>query len=304
MGLFGDKTTIDLQVANEVVVPGDLVAAHVVVGGERDDKLQGGRVELGYENRYYKREYRSSSSDSSFSSSSGGWEDVLRTEAIVVATEALSLGGGPGPAAYDVALALPLDAPASVNKWVEWNVTAMLDRRRGRDRSETVPLTVLCAPGTHAAWAQAQQVSNADCDMFLELPTRTVGLGDTLAGVLNVVPTSSFSARAVRVQLEHRMQHEDDIVRTLGKEETTVAGSTAFQPGQALRLPFQVGVPPDGIPSLRAKHSEVHWSVKGVCDRRMRGDYTVEAEVEVYNAPPGSGSVPPWSAAPSPVDQS
>lgn len=218
-------------------------------------------------------------------SSSGGWEDVIRTERVVVLAEPLALGGPLAPATYDVSLTLPPDAPASVDDWVEWDVTAVVDRRRARDRKEKKPLRVLTPPGMYAAWAQRQQSSDTDCDMSLDLPTRTAGVGGTLAGVLHVLPRSRFDVRSVRVQLEPIMRHEDNIIRSLGKEELTLAGSTAFQPGEPLQLPFQIGVPANGVPSVRAKHNEVHWHLKGVCDRRLRGDYTVDAEVEVYNAP-------------------
>jgi hypothetical protein len=183
-------------------------------------------------------------------------------------------------------LALPSDAPASVRRWVEWRVTAILDRRKARDRRHTVPITVLAPADAHATAAQAPQVCDPKCDMVLELQSRVVRVGETLSGVLHVNPRHQFEARDVRVALEHRVHHEDHIDQRLGEEKVTVAGRTQFVAGAAQRFPFQITVPADGAPSMRAKHNEVRWHLKGVCDRRLQGDIEVLAELAVYNAPP------------------
>ena len=286
MAFFGDKPDIALTLARHAFVTGERIAARVEVGGGSDDKLQAIRVELGYDNTYYYRRSRSSSDG-------GGGEDAVAEETVVVATEqipvdhpALAAAGG----TLDVTLVLPGDAPASVKRWVEWNVTAILDRRRARDRRHAVPITVLASRPASPAGAGAQKVSDEGrADMFLELPASALRIGETLSGVLHVDPRDRFEARRVRLRLEQRVHHEDRIESSLGKEEVVLADRTEFVPGAPQRFAFQISVPPDGAPSMRAKHNEVRWTLTGSCDRRLRGDYEVVTDLAVYNAPIGVG---------------
>jgi len=290
MAFFGEKPDIALTLARHEFVTGERTAARVEIGSGSDDKLEAIRVELGYVNTYYYRRWRSSDGDDDY----GDREDAVAVETVVVATEqipldhpALAAGGG----TLDVALVLPGDPPASVKRWVEWNVTAILDRRRARDRRHAVPITVLASRPASPAGTGAQKVSDEDrCDMFLELPASAVRIGETLAGVLHVNPGDRFEARRVRLRLEQRVHHEDRIEHSLGKEEVVLADRTEFVPGAPQRFAFQIFVPADGAPSMRAKHNEVRWTLTGSCNRRLRGDYEVVTDLAVYNAPPGVGA--------------
>ena len=56
MGVFGSDMTIQAAVDRTSVQPGDTIGVKVFVGGERDDRVQGARVELACINRFHKKE--------------------------------------------------------------------------------------------------------------------------------------------------------------------------------------------------------------------------------------------------------
>ena len=81
------------------------------------------------------------------------------------------------------------------------------------------------------------------------------------------------------------MHHEDNIERKAGEAKAEVAGRTAFVPGFAQEFRFDLTVPADALPSFLAEHNQLRWTLRGVCDRSLRGDHDVSAEIVVYNAP-------------------
>lgn len=280
MPLFGGKMSVDLAVDGQSFAPGESIACRVDVGGGGDDKLRALRVELAYKNTYY---HRTRDSDGS------GTNETRTSDDVVVATERVpaddpSMLGDSG--SFDFALQIPAEVPPSAPKWVEWTVAAILDRRRARDRREEVPITILGTRDGYGMWASSPQVCQEDlCDMQLEVSSRVARVGETLTGVLRVEPRREFDCRSVYVALEGRMRHEDNITRELGEAKVTLSDRPSFSPGVAQELPFEIAVPADSLPSLHAAHSQMRWQLKGVCDRKLRGDSTVSAEIVVYTAP-------------------
>lgn len=280
MPLFGGKMSVGLTVEGQTFEPGRSIACRVDVGGGGDDKLRALRVELAYKNTYY---HRTRDADGH------GTDETRTSDNVVVVTEKVSADdpsmlGGSG--SFDFTLEIPAEVPPSAPRWVEWSVTAILDRRRARDRRESVPITMLSLPGGYPMWASSPQVCQEDvCDMQLEVSSRVARVGDTLSGTLRIEPKRDFECRSVYVALEGRMRHEDNIVRVLGEAKVTLSDRPAFSPGVPQELPFQITVPGDAIPSLHAAHNQMRWQLKGVCDRKLRSDNTVSAEIVVFTAP-------------------
>jgi len=293
--LFGEMT-IALTLKRHEFVAGESIAASVSVGGGWEDKLRAIDVELGYSNTYLYERFRSSSDDGDASDTENAQsttENAQSTKRVIVATEIFPVDHArtsAGPSTFDVTLALPIDAPATAQGWVEWSVTAILVRRLRLGRRQKVPITVLASPFAHTAWAKAKQVSDAGCNMFLELPGCVARVGETLSGVLHVSPKYQFEARSVRVELERLMRHEDGIVSTRREAKVIVAACTTFVPGDPQQIPFQITIPTGATPSLRAKHNEIRWYLKGICARSglLHRNYCVKAELLVTNAPPES----------------
>jgi hypothetical protein len=91
------------------------------------------------------------------------------------------------------------------------------------------------------------------------------------------------------VELERLVRHEDGIVRTRVEAKVILAACTTFVPGDPQQLPFQIILPAGAAPSLRAKHNEVRWHLKGICARGLlHRAYCVKAELCVTNTSPES----------------
>ena len=313
MSLLGSETTIELALERGEFLPGEEVAARVTVGGDPDERIQAGRVELVYENSYL---YRSRDRMHDSHDVGGSRETVSTTKTVTVATQPLPRGSqtAVAPGIHAVSLTLPPNAPPTalesegrVREPVRWEVRAILDRRMSVDPDSTAPIVVRSRPDQHAAWALQQPLSGPVCQMNLEqLSARDVRLGDTISGVLGIVPSSEFEGRGVRVQLTRkRIDTPDDMTTTYDEPRVQLAGETRFEPGRALRYPFQLTVPEDVPPSFVAMYNHHHLYLEGVIDLRMKGDYTVAAELNVYSGPPGAVAPPapagwypdPWSQA-------
>lgn len=270
--------SVDLTVDGQAFEPGQSIACRVDVGGGGDDKLRALRVELAYKNTYYHRT-RDMDDD--------GTDETRTSDNVVIATEKVpaddpSMSGDSG--SFQFTLTIPEDVPPSAPKWVDWSVAAILDRRRARDRRESVPITILAREGGYAMWASSPQVCQEDnCDMQLDVSSRTARSGETLSGVLRVEPRRDFECRSVYVALEGRMRHEDNIVRDHGGAKVALSDRPSFSPGVPQDFPFQIAVPGDALPSLHAAHNQMRWHLKGICDRKLRGDNTVSVEIVVHD---------------------
>jgi sporulation-control protein spo0M len=297
MSLFGSDMTVQLAVDRTEFHPGDSVTVRVVVGGEMDDRVQGGRVEIAYKNRYLKEE-RDHNSDGTSTT-----KTVTREDDNVVARQQLPAGAAE-PVEFGehvVTLTFPPGSPPSAHEpegfgdLVKWEVRAVLDRKMAFDPDATQPVTVFSRPETFASWAQSAPVAKSDeCPMGLELSTRVLRPGEGISGELTITPRESAKGRAVRVQLERRRTDTpDDITRTETLDGVELAGKTDFQAGETVRFPFELALPVGVPPCFQTHKSHLHWYVEGIVDRRMRGDFVVEAELAVHTGTPGPAAAQP-----------
>jgi hypothetical protein len=273
MGLFGGGVQVALRLDRERVVAGETVQARVEIG-EPDRKTQGGRVELLYRNTY---RYESRDSD-------GDRTNSRTTEDVVVVSEPLFEHATPAAGHVTVALPVPADAPGSDAKAVEWQVRAVVDRKRSRDARETLPLHVGSSPEALAAWAQAPFAApDKGCTMTLEASSRVVRPGERITGVLTVrAPLSEpLSARALRVDLRRIRHDEDDLTDEDRMKLEVVAGGIELSGGEERRVPFEVVVPPHAGPSFVARHNTQRWYLEGIVDRPRARDYVGELEIVV-----------------------
>ncbi|HEX8067944.1 MAG TPA: sporulation protein [Thermoleophilaceae bacterium] len=305
MSMFGSDTTVQIALSGYDFHPGDSVTARVVVGGGPDDRIQGGRVELAYENRYLaeEREYDHDGPDRT--------RTVTRSETVVAAWQPLPAGpeGAVAHGEHVVTLTFPHDAPPTAHEpagfgdVVQWRVRAILDRRMAFDPDAEQIVRVYSRPEQYAAWGQMPVVPKAaECPMGLELSTRSLQPGASLSGELTITPRDSFKGRAVRVQLERRRTDTpDDIDRTETLDGMQLAGATQLDAGQTLRFPFELTVPPGVPPTFNAARNHLHWYVEGIVDRKLRSDFVVEAEIVVYTGNPATGPQPAAPAAAQPA---
>ena len=148
---FSRKTPVQLTVEPSTVTAGEEIICRVDVG-KIDAKVQGGRVELGYMNTYSRFSRDSDGNDSE------GWT----TGWVPVQTVPL-FAGNPEPGQRVFSLCVPKEAPPSVDVTVDWEVHAIVDRRRGFDAWEQVPLVVQAAPGLLAHRMETPTASSKIC---------------------------------------------------------------------------------------------------------------------------------------------
>lgn len=300
MGVFGSDMTVQASVDRNAVHPGDVITVRVAVAGQPDDRVQGARVELACKNRYHKREreYNSDGPDHE--------RTVTREETFVAVWQPLPTDPGGGPVAFGehtVTLQVPPDAPPTAyepegfGSMVKWEVRAILDRRMGFDPDAMIEVQVFSLPHQYAHWAQSPPVAKShEVPMGLEqLSTRILRPGDQITGVLTVSPRESAKARTVRVQLQRRRTDTPD---NMESQETAtqveLARDLKLEAGQTLQYPFQIPLPQGVPPTFAAAKSYMRWYLEAVVDRKMRSDFTAEAEVVVFN---GAGDAAAAQAA-------
>lgn len=262
---FGRKTPVQLTVEPSTVTAGEEITCRVDVG-KIDAKVQGGQVGLCYLNTYSQR--RDSDEDSS------------TTESVTVQTVPL-FAGPPEPGQRVVRLRLPKDAPPSVADTVEWEVFAIVDRRRGLDAWEEVPLVVQAAPGMLAHRMQTPTESSTEIPMTVELATRELRPGGILAGTVTATPTVEGVTRGLRVQLVSERHEQDGIVERDVEAVATLTGEADLRPGVSILSPFQIAGPADPAPCWEAKYNSQHWYLEVVADLPFMRDEVTRIELLV-----------------------
>ena len=262
---FGRKTPVQLTVEPSTVTAGEEIICRVDVG-EIDAKVQGGLVGLCYLNTYSQRP--DSDGDSS------------ATEAVMVQTVPL-FAGPPEPGQRVFRLRLPKDAPPSVEDTVEWQVWATVDRRRGLDTWEDVPLVVQAAPGVLAHRMQTPTESSTEIPMTVELATRELRPGGILAGTVTANPTVEGVTRGLRVQLVSERHEQDGIVERDVEAVVTLTGEADLRPGVSIFSPFQIAGPADPAPCWDAEYNSQHWYLEVVADLPFMRDEVTRIELLV-----------------------
>jgi hypothetical protein len=304
MSVFDSDMTVRMAVDRTDFHPGDSVTAHVVVAGEPDKRVQGGRVEIACVNRFLQEER-----DYNSSSRTTNTRTVTREEAAVVAWQPLP-GGPQGPVAFGehtVTLTFPPDAPPTAfepegfGDMVRWEVRAILDRKMAFDPDATQVVTVYSRPEQYGHWGAAPPVAkSSECPMGLDLSARVLRPDEQLTGVLRITAAESIKGRSARVQLERRRTDTpDNIHKTETLAGVELAKEVRLDAGESATYPFQIPLPRGVPPSFAAHKSNMHWFVEGVVDRKLRGDFVVEAELVVYTGSPGAPAAQPAPAQPA-----
>ena len=287
MGVFGSDMTVQAAVDRTAVHPGDVVTVKVWVGGQLDQRVRGGRVELACINRFKKqeREYNHDGPDHN--------RTVIREETFVAVWQPLPPAPD-GPVAFGehtVQLQFPPDAPptayepAGFGSMVRWEVRAILDRHMSFDPDASIEVHVASFPNQYAHWAQSPPVAKShEVPMQLDqLSARILRPGGQITGVLHVNPQESVKARSVRVQFERRRTDTpDNMQSTESGPEVELARDVKLEAGQPQQYPFQIPLPEGVPPTFAAAKSYMHWYLEGIVDRKMRSDFVCECEVVVF----------------------
>ncbi len=108
--------------------------------------------------------------------------------------------------------------------------------------------------------------------------------GQPLSGQLRILPRKNFAGK-VRVELVRRESVPYDRGNHNEKSfSLELAGKNEFTAEQQQTIPFQLPIPLDAAPSIQTPHGSISWVLKGILDRQLRSDFTIEQHVEVYSA--------------------
>ena len=290
--LKGGKAQINLTLdhSDGVYHPGETVQARVNVIGEKDLKIQQGRITFVYSEEYQIRQYRTETD------SHGHRRQVTHTEwkkderqlnQTVFLPETTIAGGA--NQTFDFAIPIPADAPPSVNGnivRIKWLVKATLDRKMAGDIEAQTEISIpSTAPGEQSGegrYGNSNEPQEADLQFLL--PSKEFVLGETIAGTLLISPQKDFDVNEVRLALVQRENVPQALGNTHAQEQTIkLANQVKLQPSQPLSFPFNVTLPPNGLPSAKTPNSSVTWLLVGTLARRLRKDTFVEESVSVYS---------------------
>jgi hypothetical protein len=219
-------------------------------------------------------------------------------------------------------IALPLEVPrASVYPGTgggtivksSWAVTALLGIPNSVDASAQCPVHVLTPRGlyegrtTHGASREGavHEIKTVDwmkksvsggkqdetLDIQIHIDDPNVAPGDAFTGTVAIHAHESLEAHGIRVELkwhEHvPLGNHENLVTTA--ERLELHPKRALTAGEDVVLPFEVAVPAGASPTLLAPHGTLSWFLHAVVQRKLRNDFSVSREVNVYDeAPRGS----------------
>ena len=284
--------TLELDRVGEGYFPGETVHAKVAVMGEKDLKIQQGRVTLVYKEEYQYR-HRSQHTDSKGhreTREDHSWQtDEIQVQKKVFFEETTIKAGSQQTLEFD--LPIPGDAVPSFRDGsivrVSWTVKATLDRKLAADVEEKSEIFVNAVAPRQAVEEAEYGYSNqpGDAELALRLSGKEFLLGGKIEGQLLVRPKKSFDVSDVRVELVRR----EFVPRDLGNEHldqcvVKLAGGTKLEAGQDLTYPFAIQIPSGGAGTIRTRNSTVTWTLKGILSRRLRSDTQVAEEVFIYNS--------------------
>lgn len=192
---------------------------------------------------------------------------------------------------YEVALRIPEDAfPPYHSSSIRsgWSVRAVLERSLKKDVEGELVLPLVVPPtGLKAKPVEGGEASHPqEVEMRLSLPSLEWVEGDTIEGKLTVIPRKAFDAGEVRIQLVrqekvHMPRFKSSSTNWL--DRVSLAGKTRFQQGQIAEWLFEYPLPELGRPSRQTEATTVTYCLRASLGRRLRKDYTVEVEIDVFN---------------------
>ncbi|MGD2157576.1 MAG: arrestin family protein [Anaerolineales bacterium] len=169
-----------------------------------------------------------------------------------------------------------------------WSLHVELDAGLRQSQKIDVPVPlVVPPPGEKVHRGRFGEASHPKkVEMHLDLPRLEWVEGETIQGTLLVMPKEDVKVREVRLQINR--QQRVHIKRARVKHSDTVAvekliGKRSIEANRSFDVPFEIDVPTQGAPTRATEATTVTYTLQGVLSRRLRRDYTVSTEIEIYN---------------------
>jgi sporulation-control protein spo0M len=288
----GGKAQVNLTLDrnDRVYLPGETVNARVNVVGEKDIKIQEGRITFLYSEEY---QYRHLATETD---SHGHRRQVTRTswkteerplsQTAFLPETTIAAGTNQN---FEFAFTIPPNSPPSVNGniiRVKWLIKATLDRKLAGDIEAHTEISVVSTSpnGQTGEGRYGNSSEPLEAELQLGLPSLEFVLGETIAGTLTVTPQKGFDVSEARLALVQRENVPQAQGNTHDAEQTIkLSSQLRLQPGQPVSLPFKITIPTAGSPSCQTPNGSIAWHLVGTLARRLRKDTTIEESISVYS---------------------
>jgi hypothetical protein len=162
---------------------------------------------------------------------------------------------------------IPSWAPPSSSQIARWSCRLVV-QRRGLDVDEQAEFSVVTGiDDAPADIGDPEQVTGSVASRLdVELSRLVFRAGETIEGDVLITPSRDLPNGDVRVKWQGQ-RDSHPLTRTPGFDETTnghtvqLEKQLALREGAAVRLPFQLELPPDAAPTASAVHSSMRWFV-------------------------------------------
>jgi hypothetical protein len=282
---------IEVIVEPTAAGPGTEISVRLDIKEELDDKAQAVRAGITCTGRYKVKERRRDADGDMHT------DEVWRDVEIYEEVAPLQLATGPQQARFY----LPDEAQPASEDAVEWEAWARIDRAKGLDVVERVPLNVRVPSDRVNADRGADPSQDGLTLVGIPAVARE---GETLRGTLVVEVAEELKANAVSVRLHRRATYVAEaindynvyrgdliaglffgsstskIVEDEQVAEVDLAGKQSFDAGRREQFEFSIDVPVAG-PTSSHQYAQIDWRIEAVLDRRLRGDVAVEAPLLV-----------------------
>jgi hypothetical protein len=186
-------------------------------------------------------------------------------------------------------LILPVDIPPTISGKtanIGWQLDVKLDVPKMRDIHKKQTLTVLpvaeAIPAGRSGTTELNKTtSSSDGDLTLNLDSKYTGAGETIRGSLEAAIRKDISVEGVRVELEVKEKAGVKSSRTIA-DAVQLEEKTALSGGAYQRWRFTLKIPEGTLPGFKISETSVQWRVKGILNKRLKKDFTVDLPVRVY----------------------
>ena len=290
--LKGGKAQLNLTLDHGDLVyqPGEAVHVRLNVVGEKDLKIQQGRITFLYSEEYQYRHLVSTTD------SKGHHHQTMHTtwktderqlsQTAFLPETTITAGSNQN---FEFDFAIPPNSPPSAQGniiHIKWLVKATLDRKLAGDVEAQTEITVVntLPDGQPGEGRYGNSSEPLEAELQLVLPSLAFVLGESVGGTLVVSPQKTFDVSEIRIALVQRENVPQDQGNTHAADQTIkLSPQVKLQTGQQVSFPFKITIPTAGAPSCQTPNGTIGWFLIGTLARRLRKDTNVEESVSVYS---------------------
>ncbi len=286
--LHKPEADLAIDLDDKDIYPGDTVNLRLYITPRESFRIRSGTVELTCTEVYWRMVTTTTGKTTTTSNRKFRRKLYKLKESFLGATD-LTSGMSLNQSA---SLTIPANAPPTVSgktASITWELNAKLDIPKMRDIHEKRSLMVRSIPTAVAVdekgWTSPSYsaTDSADqCDLKLSVNTDIISAGQSLRGSLEAQVKEQFDVRKVRVELEVKEKAGNKSSAVIADSTVLDGGPISFHGADFMQWQFQLKIPDTPLPSVSTSSTSVNWRIKGIMDRRMKQDISVEKGIQVY----------------------